>query len=165
MNQPLPDLSSRIPKTAKACLKPSSRLLSVVMLALFCLPTLAGDRTLKAGTWKGTFLTHDGTLYKIKYIVRYDEESDDTPLKIKMINLDLEPASEFTYQLSDIDIDIEEKQLQFKIPKEFETKMCTLKQKDNAWSGTCLSNAGDAEETGEITMMLPESGTETVEAE
>lgn len=80
-----------------------------------------------------------------------------------MINLDLEPVSEFTYQLTDIKI--ENKQLRFNIPKEFETKICTLKKKDSTYSGTCLSNAGNTEETGEITMMLPKSRSETVEAE
>jgi hypothetical protein len=124
-----------------------------MMLASFFQNEVGATEKLREGTWKGTFLTHDGTLYRIKYLVSYDDESQHAPLEIKMINLDLEPMSEFTYALSDIEI--KNKQLLFKIPKEFETKLCTLKKKNGTYSGTCISTAGTADEVSEITMVPP----------
>ena len=125
----------------------------VFVLALFFLDDAAAGDKLKAGVWKGTFLTYDNRLDKVKYIVSYGDEAKKTPVKIKMINLDLEPTSEFTYKLKDINI--KNKKIKFKIPKEFETKECILEKVKSSYSGTCSSTAGDAEEVSEITMVPP----------
>ena len=125
----------------------------VFLLAFFIQDDASGGDKLKAGVWKGTFLTHDSRLYKMKYIVSYGDETQKAPVKIKMINLDLEPASEFTYKLKDIEI--KNKKIQFKITKEFETKECILEKVKGSYSGTCSSTAGDAEEVSEITMVPP----------
>ena len=132
------------------------KICTVIILALLFQNEAAAEEKLKAGIWKGTFLTHDGMLYRIQFIVSYDNESQEAPAKIKMINLDLEPASEFTYQLADIHI--EGRQLRFKIPKVFETKVCALQIEDGAYSGTCSSDAGAPGETSEITMVPPAGG-------
>lgn len=132
------------------------------MFIIFFQNKLAAEETfrIKAGMWKGTFLTHDGTRYKLKYIVSYGKASKKGPVKIKMINTDLEPVSEFTYKLTDIQIS--NKQLRFKIPQEFETKDCVLDWNDDAYSGTCTSTAGKPEETSEITM-VPVYGSQDTE--
>ena len=129
------------------------KIIMVLVLVIFFQNHAAAGEKLKAGVWKGTFLTHDKRLYKVKYIVSYGDDAKKAPLKIKMINLDLEPASEFTYKLKDIEI--KKKKIQFKIPKEFETKECTLEKVKNSYSGTCSSTASDAEEVSEITMEPP----------
>ena len=129
------------------------KIVIIFILILFFQDDVAAIDKLKTGVWKGTFLTHDNRLYKVKYIVSYGDEAKKAPLKIKMINLDLEPTSEFTFKLKDIEI--KKKKIQFKIPKEFETKECTLEKVKSSYSGTCRSTAGDAEEVSEITMEPP----------
>ena len=122
-----------------------------LILALFFQNGIAAEEKLRTGTWKGTFMTYDGMLYKIKYIVSYSNKNKKAPVEIKMINLDLEPSSEFTYKLSDIKIS--DKQLQFRIPMEYETKECTLDKENGSYSGVCGSTAGTTDETSEITMV------------
>jgi hypothetical protein len=122
-----------------------------LILALFFQNEIAAEEKLRTGEWKGAFITYDGMLYKIKYIVSYGDETKKAPVKIKMINLDLEPLSEFTYNLSDIKIS--DKQLQFKIPMEYETKECTLDKENGSYSGTCRSTTGTTKETSKINMV------------
>jgi hypothetical protein len=145
-----PEFSHQIQNTKNRGMHLFWKISIVFILALFFQNETAAQEKLRAGTWKGTFLTHDERLYKIKYIVSYDDKAS---VKIKMINLDLEPESEFTYELSDIKI--KNKQLQFKIPKEYETKECTLEKENGSYSGTCISTASTTEETSEITMVPP----------
>lgn len=135
----------------------------VVMLSLllgFVHQGASADQLLVAGDWKGTFLSHDGTRYKIAYRVSYSGDTADEAVNVSMIYLDLEPRSEFTYDLSDIEIS--KKKLKFKIVKEFETKQCSLKFKKARYSGTCTSSVGNANEVSEITMVppQPEAGAE-----
>lgn len=121
-----------------------------MMIVTVTFASSAAEETLQVGEWKGTFLTHEGTRYKIKYNVKYETESEAGSLMIEMINLDLEPTFDFTYRLTDISI--ENNKLQFKIPKEFEIKECVLTKENDGYIGTCKSSVGDSTETSEITM-------------
>jgi hypothetical protein len=44
-------------------------ILIIIILTLFFQNELAAEERLKAGIWKGTFLTHDRIRYKIKSVV------------------------------------------------------------------------------------------------
>lgn len=127
-----------------------------IFLSLFHTPAFAEQR-LDAGDWKGSFFSHDGTRYKIAYKVGYSEDDEIEAIKIRMIYLDLEPRSKFTFALSDIEIGSDH--LKFKIVKEFETKQCKLKYKNSQYSGTCTSNVGEADEFSKITMIPPPKAT------
>lgn len=160
MTESEPEYSHQIQETKDRGMHLFWKIFLVLILALFFQNEIAAKEKLRTGAWKGTFITYDGRLYKIKYIVSYGDETKKAPLKIEMINLDLEPASEFTDKLSDIKIS--DKQLQFKILKEYETKKCTLDKENGSYSGTCWSTAGPTEETSKITMVPPaEEPTET----
>lgn len=131
-----------------------SQIMFVVFISALCFQNkAAAEEKLKAGTWKGTYLTRDGSRYKIKYIVSYGDDKKSS-IKIKMINRDLEPESEFTWELSDIVIN--KNMLRFKIPKKFETKECILQKTENGgYEGQCRSIAGSNKEVSEITMVPP----------
>lgn len=91
------------------------RIIFLVFILALCFQDMTiAEEKLKTGTWEGSYFTHDGSRYKIEYIVSYGDDKK-TSLQIKMINRDLEPESEFTYELSDIVIN--EDTLTFKIPK------------------------------------------------
>jgi hypothetical protein len=76
-----------------------------------------------------------------------------------MINLDLEPMPEFTYQLTDIEV--KDGEISFKIPQEHDIKECTLRiQEDGRYVGECLSNKAIDGETSQITM-IPVQETES----
>lgn len=126
----------------------------IVFISALCFQDkTAAEENLKAGTWEGAYFTHDGSRYKIEYIVSYGDDKKSS-LKIKMINRDLEPESEFTYEFSDIVIN--ENTLIFTIPKKFETKECTLEKNENGgYEGECRSIGGSNEEVSEITMLPP----------
>ena len=126
----------------------------IVFISALCFQDkTAAEENLKAGIWKGAYFTHDGSRYKIEYIVSCGDDKKSS-LKIKMINRELEPESEFTYELSDIVIN--ENTLTFKIPKKFETKECTLEKNENGgYEGECRSIAGSNEEISGITMLPP----------
>lgn len=123
-------------------------ILPIVLLALDAGCVFA--QTLREGEWRGTFLTYDGIRYKIKYDVKYDRDAKEEPLMINMINLDMEPLSEFTYKLENILIDKEK--MKFTIRKEFETKECILNKEGVGYVGTCKSSVSDSAEVSEITM-------------
>ena len=130
------------------------RIMLIVLISALCFRDMTtAEEKLKAGTWEGTYFTHDGSRYKIEYIVSSGDDMKSS-LKIKMINRDLEPESKFTYELSDIVIN--ENTLTFKIPKKFETKECTLQKNEiGDYEGECRSIAGSNEEVSEITMVSP----------
>lgn len=130
------------------------RIMFIVFISALCFQdkTVAEEK-LKPGTWEGTYFTHYGSRYKIEYIVSCGDDNTSS-LKIKMINRDLEPESEFTYELSSIVIN--ENTLTFKIPKKFETEECTLQKNENGgYEGECRSKAGTNEIVCEITMVPP----------
>lgn len=134
-------------------LKTRFSVFAVFALALWSASVYAKNSTIKAGEWKGTFLTHDGKLQQIKYTVSHADGSAGQTVKIKLIYTDFEPVFKHTYPLTDIKIG--KKKIHFKIPKEHETKACELKKKKkNSYAGTCVSTAGSAEEKSEITMEL-----------
>ena len=110
--------------------------------------------TLITGEWKGTFISQNNKSYKIKYNVSYNNIDENKDLKIEMINLDLEPMPDYTYQLKDIKI--KNSTLSFNIPREHDTKHCTLeKQEDKSYTGKCLSDQADNGEPSKISMSPP----------
>lgn len=118
---------------------------------------------LTEGEWKGTFINTLDKRYKIKYNVRYEDKDDIQKLQIEMINLDLEPMPEFTYQLTDIEVKAGE--ISFKIPQAHDIKDCVLKiQEDGKYAGECLSNKAIDGETSQITM-IPVSDEESVSSD
>ena len=130
------------------------RIMSIVFISALCFQGKAvAEEKLEPGTWEGTYFTHYGSLYKMDYIVSCGDDSTSS-LKIKMINRDLEPESEFTYELSSIVIN--EKTLTFKIHKKFGIEECTLQKDENGgYEGECRSKAGDNEIVCDITMVPP----------
>ncbi len=133
-------------------MKPYSHFIKlIIFITLFPFTSGIADE-LKEGEWGGTFINTLDKRYKIQYNVSYKSEDEIKVLQIEMINLDLEPMAEFTYQL--IDIELKNNELRFKIPREHDTKECTLtKQEDGKYSGECLSNKATSGETSQITMI------------
>ncbi len=122
-----------------------------VLIALLPLASAIADELME-GVWHGTFVNTLDKRYKIKYNVSYKDEDDIRTLHIEMINLDLEPMPEFTYQLTDIEVKAGE--ISFKIPQEHDIKECVLKnQEDGNYGGECLSNKAVDGETSQITMI------------
>lgn len=126
--------------------------LAVLSMAAIGTPVSARDR-LAAGDWFGQFITHDEEVYKTKYKIRYDKDTDE--LSITMINLSLSP-SKFRDELADIRLEGE--RLSFRIMRKFETKDCRLESDNNGYRGRCTSDAGEADEYSTI-CMYPESST------
>jgi hypothetical protein len=121
---------------------------------LLLLPGEVVADELKEGTWTGAVLPARGDRYRVKYDVSYENISDQKKLHIKMIYLDLEPAPEYTYDLTDIKLT--NGQLSFKIPEKFEIMQCTLdKQNDNSFSGKCQSDTAEDGQTSQIAMVPP----------
>lgn len=107
---------------------------------------------LMEGVWEGTFINTLDKRYKIKYNVRYKNEDDIKTLQIEMINLDLDPMPEYTYQLTDIEVETDK--ISFKIPDEHDIKECVLTlQEDGKYAGKCLSDKAIDGETSMITMI------------
>lgn len=153
----------------------------VIILYLFSFANVVADE-LKEGAWQGVFINHKSQRYDIKYNVSYvnvdeegkggnkektkekdkeknndkdkDKDKNKGVLQIEMINLDLEPMPEYTYQL--IDIKVTEKKLSFKIPREHDTKHCILtKQDESQYEGECQSDKAEAGVTSQLTMAIP----------
>ena len=108
---------------------------------------------LKEGAWKGMCTNESGSRrYKVKYQVSYIVEDENKILQIEMVNLDLEPRPDFTYQL--IDIDVKSETISFKIPRKHDTKSCELtKQEDNSYKGECHSDKAKNDRSSQISML------------
>ena len=128
------------------------KLIIILILLTTCFNTSANE--LIEGVWEGNFINHLGKRYKIKYNVSYKTKDEKQTLQIEMINLDLEPKPEYTYQL--VDINLQDENLEFKIPRKHDTKQCTLSQiEDSKYSGECLSDKARNGETSQISMIPP----------
>lgn len=111
------------------------------------------NETLIEGAWKGYYLDITGDRQTIKYNVSYEILDGEKKLSIQMINLDLEPVADFTYQLSDIRMKNEN--LSFKIPGKYDTKLCSLtRQQKNKYDGVCQSDRTTTGITSQITMIF-----------
>lgn len=110
---------------------------------------------LKAGEWKGICTNESGNRrYKVKYQVSYTIEDSKQLLHIEMVNLDLDPRPDFTYQLTDIDV--KDDTLSFKIPRKHDTRSCTLtKQEGDSYKGICHSDKAEDNKNSLISMQLP----------
>lgn len=137
--------------------------LMILQFALLQPVATAADVLPEKGEWQGKLVPYDSTeLEKIVYQVGRSADTDK--LTIKMINMTLEPRSEFTYEL--YDIEIVDNNLKFKIPKEFEIEDCLLEYvDDNTYSGTCTSNAGAVNELSILTMIRPKPKLQEGQAE
>lgn len=128
------------------------KILHSCLILLLMLPfasVMADD--LKEGEWQGALTNSLGKRYKIKYNIHYNNKDDLKELKIEMIYLDLEPMPDYTYQLTDIKLNNEK--LSFNIPREYDSRICTLtKQDDNNYAGMCQSNKAVANEISHISM-------------
>lgn len=130
-----------------------NRLLYIGIL-LFLTPVGAEGKELQEGEWKGTLTNALGKRYKIQYNIRYQGEDERDSFDIEMINLDLEPTPDYTYQL--IDIELSDETLRFKIPREYDTRDCILiKQDDSKYSGECQSDKAKDGEFSQISMSPP----------
>jgi hypothetical protein len=109
-----------------------------------------------AGHWNGSLINNLDKRYDIKYIVSYEDADDLNSIQIKMVNLDLEPTPDYTYQLEAISFvdDV----LTFKIPREHDVHLCELKFDDEEFVGKCSSNKAKGGEVNQISMIpiLPE---------
>ena len=130
----------------------------ILLIAFSCnadeeLPVLTEE--LKEGAWKGMCTNESGSRrYKIKYQVSYIIEDEKKLLQIEMINLDLEPRPDFTYQL--IDVDVKSETISFKIPRKHDTKSCELtKQEDRSYKGECHSDKAKNNRNSQISMVQP----------
>jgi hypothetical protein len=108
---------------------------------------------LKEGAWKGMCTNESGSRrYKVKYHVSYIVEEEKKILQIEMVNLDLEPRPDFTYQL--IDIDVKSETISFKIPRKHDMKSCELtKQEDSSYKGECHSDKAKNGRISQISMV------------
>lgn len=110
---------------------------------------------LKQGAWKGMCTNESGSRrYKVNYQVSYIVEDEKKTVQIEMVNLDLEPRPDFTYQLMDIDVKSEE--ISFKIPRKHDTKSCILKKLENSsYKGECISDKAKNGSISQISMVQP----------
>ena len=131
-----------------------------VLIAMLPFANTIADELME-GVWGGTFINTLDKRYKIKYNVHYKNKDGIKTLQIEMINLDLEPMPEFTYQLTDVEVKTDE--ISFKIPQEHDIKDCVLKlQEDGKYAGECLSDKAIDGETSQITMIpVPETGSDS----
>jgi len=124
-----------------------------ILLIAFLIPpsnAIAGD--LEEGVWHGAITNYLNKRYELKFNVDYEFVDEKKGLQIQMVNLDLEPRPDYTYQLTEIDV--KEKQLSFKIPgKNSHYRKCTLtKQEGGKYSGECVSDSAANGETSLISM-------------
>lgn len=127
-------------------------LLGAVFVTLVT-PTLANP-PLTEGIWEGSLTNAQGKRYKINYSVQYPEENR-AEVSIIMVNLDLEPTPDYTYQLTDILVN--NKTLSFKIPRDHDTRICNLeKHEDESYSGDCQSDKATEDESSQIVMIPPQ---------
>lgn len=126
--------------------------ISLAAILPFIAPVSAAQG-LAEGIWKGSLTNALGKRYKIRYNVQYQEQDNDS-VSILMVNLDLEPTPDYTYQLTDIVL--EEGELKFKIPRDHDTRICSLaKLDDQSYSGDCHSDMATEGETSQIIMIPP----------
>lgn len=130
----------------------------ILLIALLVLPGNAITDDLKKGVWHGTITNHLDKRYELEFNVDYenlDYEFVDKKkgLQIQMVNLDLDPRPDYTYQLTEINV--KEKQLSFKIPGENDHyRKCTLiKLGDCKYRGECVSDNAVHGETSQISMV------------
>jgi len=125
-------------------------LTAFLILILFPFGSVMAEK-LKEGEWQGSLVNSLGKRYKLKYIIRYNNEEEGKVLKIELINLDLKPMPKYTYNLADIKQDKNE--LNFKIPREHDMRKCTLtNQEDGSYTGVCKSTKATEGEESQISM-------------
>ena len=131
---------------------------TIFLIALLILPgnTIADD--LGTGVWRGTITNHLDKRYELEFNVDYENldyefVDEKKGLQIQMVNLDLDPRPDYTYQLTEIDV--KDKQLSFKIPGENDHyRKCTLtKLGDCKYRGECVSDNAVNGETSQISMV------------
>lgn len=123
-------------------------ILIIVLLSMSF--TCAAGGKLKSGKWNGYYMDHNGSKYKLKYTVHYDNELAENKLKIEMINLDMQPKGRYQLQ----DIEVHDKTLSFKIKHTFDIKSCVLSKDDNCeYAGICQSNVAENDESSHISMI------------
>ncbi len=126
-------------------------LTTAILLIVFSV-TGAMAEPLQEGEWQGALVNSLGKRYKLKYNIRYNNEEERKVLKIEMINLDLEPMPDYTYEL--VDIKYDEEQLSFNIPREHDTRKCVLtRQTESEYTGECKSNKATEGEVSQISLM------------
>jgi hypothetical protein len=110
---------------------------------------------LQEGGWSGMYTNESGSRrYKVNYQISYIVEDEKNKLQIEMVNLDLEPRPDFTYQLIDINLNNEE--INFKIPRKHDIKSCALKkQEDSSYKGECHSDEAKKDKFSQISMVPP----------
>ena len=125
----------------------------ILLIALLILPGNAIADDLGEGIWHGTITNHLDKRYELEFNVDYEFADEKKGLQIQMVNLDLDPRPDYTYQLTEIDV--KEKQLSFKIPGENDHyRKCTLtKLGDCKYRGECVSDNAAHGETSQISMV------------
>jgi hypothetical protein len=125
----------------------------ILLIAFLFSPanTIADD--LEEGVWSGTITNYLNKRYELRFNVEYEFTDENDVLQIQMVNLDLEPRPDYTYQLTEINV--KEKQLSFKIPgvNNHYRKCILTKQEEYKYSGECVS---DNAANGEISLISME---------
>ncbi len=130
----------------------------ILLIALLIPPGNAIADDLEEGVWHGAITNHLDKRYELEFNVDYENidyefVDEKKGLQIQMVNLDLEPRPDYTYQLTEIDV--KEKQLSFKIPGENNHyRKCTLtKLGDCKYRGVCMSDNPANGKTSLISMV------------
>jgi hypothetical protein len=103
----MPELAKLI---TKAALYEIVLLFGTLTLVLF--PGITGAEVLQEGTWDGTYTKSQ---FLAQYVVTNTTEGAETISSIKMILPELEPQSDFTFEIKDVQI--KENSLTFTIHK------------------------------------------------
>ncbi len=125
----------------------------ILLIALLIPPGNAIADDLEEGVWHGAITNHLDDRYELEFNVDYEFADEKKELQIQMVNLDLDPRPDYTYQLTEIDV--KENQLSFKIPGENNHyRKCTLtKLGDCKYKGECVSDNATQGEISLISMV------------
>ena len=135
-----------------------NKLIHLICLCLLMLSTHTAATELAQGIWRGSLINNLGKRYEVQYRVSYATADEFDSIKIEMINLDLEPTPDYTYQLREIKL--EDGSLSFEIPRKHDVRSCTLKKNNGEYVGECISDKAKEGETSQILMIAPEAETE-----
>lgn len=122
------------------------------LVVLGCISS-GSSLAIEPGIWTGTLTNTAEKSYKQQFNVSISCEQGSPKINIEMINLELEPKPDFTYQLEHIEV--QGHKLKFDIPQQFDTRACQLELVPDEYplyKGTCVSSAAQSDEKSRIVM-------------
>jgi hypothetical protein len=114
---------------------------------------------IQMGEWSGKLFDRMTNLYDLAFIVKFDQEE----LAITMINLDLNPTPEYTYELKNINL--KQDSLSFSIHDDYDKQDCMLEKEGGDFIGYCQSTDNETGKKSKLTMVPPPKQNESEEPE